>query len=423
MPRKEKSVSIDAHGVRVRLYRRERMWWAECRVGRTRRPVLRCSLRTTSKRAAAENATALAAEVAKQHLIGATADTLTLSELFIAYRMHRLPSMTTARQRESLARMSMFIDAWGDGMRVADIDQTRVNEYVRKRRALDVVAPAFKLREDGTRPRGYRTPRKPRDGALHGELSWLSTCCNWASNHRREGRRLLAENPLRGLSWPREKNPRRPVASHQRYLSTLAHVDAVDPVGRLRCILALARFTGRRESALCALRASDLLLTHDQITRALAAAGMDERLAEHMPHGAIRWRAEADKQGFLFISPVNTDARAALDAYLRENPRMGDVPLFPAPGGRWPNDAAPGPERSIRRDTALGWLIRAEKLAGLPKLAGGGFHPYRRLWASERKHMPDVDVAGAGGWRDLRALKQSYQQADPATVLRVVMGA
>jgi hypothetical protein len=76
----------------------------------------------------------------------------------------------------------------------------------------------------------------------------------------------------------------------------------------------------------------------------------------------------------------------------------------------------------MRRDTVLRWLMRAERLAELPKLTGGAFHPYRRLWATERKHMPDVDVAAAGGWRDTQALRRSYQHADPATVLRVVTG-
>lgn len=56
----------------------------------------------------------------------------------------------------------------------------------------------------------------------------------------------------------------------------------------------------------------------------------------------------------------------------------------------------------------------------LAKLRGGRLHPYRRLWASERRHMPDIDVAAAGGWKDTRSLKLSYQQADPATVLKVV---
>lgn len=77
---------------------------------------------------------------------------------------------------------------------------------------------------------------------------------------------------------------------------------------------------------------------------------------------------------------------------------------------------------SIRRDTVSTWLLKAEKAAGLPKLVGGVFHPYRRLWATERKALPDADVAAAGGWKDTRALKLSYQQADPATLLRVVEG-
>ena len=50
---------------------------------------------------------------------------------------------------------------------------------------------------------------------------------------------------------------------------------------------------------------------------------------------------------------------------------------------------------------ALYLLRRAEEKAGLMKLERGVWHPYRRLWAVERKHLPDLDVARAGGWRDL----------------------
>jgi hypothetical protein len=71
-------------------------------------------------------------------------------------------------------------------------------------------------------------------------------------------------------------------------------------------------------------------------------------------------------------------------------------------------------------DVASKWLLRAEKRAKLPKLRGGIWHPYRRLWATERKALPDADVAAAGGWRDTRALRLSYQQADPATMKSVV---
>ncbi|MEX2584295.1 MAG: hypothetical protein WD766_13585, partial [Gemmatimonadota bacterium] len=113
----------------------------------------------------------------------------------------------------------------------------------------------------------------------------------------------------------------------------------------------------------------------------------------------------------------------ALDAYLRRNPRIGDVPLFPAPGPRVKKDAKPAqdrPEVPMGRETAAKWLVKAEGLAKLPKLVGGVFHPYRRLWATERKGMADTDVAAAGGWKDTRALKNSYQQADARTVLSVV---
>jgi hypothetical protein len=41
----------------------------------------------------------------------------------------------------------------------------------------------------------------------------------------------------------------------ERYLATHKHANAVDPTGRLRCILALARYIGRRESAICSLYA------------------------------------------------------------------------------------------------------------------------------------------------------------------------
>lgn len=288
---------------------------------------------------------------------------------------------------------------------------THVDLYVSRRRALTIVPPGHRLREDGTRPVGYRAPRVPRDGALHGELSGLSTFCNWATRHRVNGKPLLRENPLRGLSWPKEKNPRRPVASPGRYIATQEHTDSIDPMGRLRCILALARYTGRREDAICQLRAQDVLLTADRIRAALAAEGMDERLVDHYEHGAIRWSPEADKEGFLFITPISLAAREALVTYLQGSPRVGDVPLFPAPAD---------PSKPIHRDRASKWLRRAEALAEVPKFTGGLWHPYRRLWGSERKHLPDRVVAEAGGWRDTRSLKRSYQYTEARAIAAAV---
>ena len=44
-------------------------------------------------------------------------------------------------------------------------------------------------------------------------------------------------------------------------------------------------------------------------------------------------------------------------------------------------------------------------------------------WATERKDLPVKDVATAGGWSDTVTLLRSYQQADEATVTRVMLDA
>jgi integrase len=408
------STSIEAHGVRVRIYERSRggTLYVEVRGvtgkvdGKDRR-----SLGHRDRALARDQARALSRSLAEARLTGVAPDTLTFGQLFATYCRERMPQLTPARQSETNARMMMFTEAWGSNLLVADVDQSRVDRYCQLRRSGEVIAPCKRRAAQGKRRRGYKRPRPIRDGALDVEFPWLRSVLRWARRFRVNGHRLLVENPVDGLTWPREKNPRRPIASHERYVRTMERADTVDPVGRLRCILALARHTGRRESAICALRADDLLLSRDRIRAALAAAGLDERLADHMPHGAARWRESADKGGYLFVSPMGAAAREAVDRYLQAMPRMGDVPLFPAPT----DDTV-----SVRRETVAKWLLNAERLANLPKLVGGTFHPYRRLWASERKHLPDADVAAAGGWKDTGALRQSYLQADGATVLRVV---
>jgi hypothetical protein len=66
------------------------------------------------------------------------------------------------------------------------------------------------------------------------------------------------------------------------------------------------------------------------------------------------------------------------------------------------------------------WLRIAERRAGLPKLVGGLWHPYRRKWATERKHHSVVDVAAAGGWKDTQTLLTCYQQPDAEAMLAVM---
>ena len=96
---------------------------------------------------------------------------------------------------------------------------------------------------------------------------------------------------------------------------------------------------------------------------------------------------------------------------LREAMGAAGEYVFPAPKD---------PSRPIRGELASRWLMSAEALADLPSLSGGRWHPYRRLWATERRHLPAQDVAAAGGWTDTQALTTIYQHATPDKILEVV---
>lgn len=159
-----------------------------------------------------------------------------------------------------------------------------------------------------------------RDGTIRQNLDWLVSVFRWAGAYKVGGRSLLSGNPLHGVRLPEEKNVRRPVASRARFEETLAACPSADSKGRLACMLVIARYTGRRVNAICQLRGRDVLLTQDAVRRALASAGQDERLADYMPHGALRWRAEHDKLGYGDIAPIAPAVRSTLERYLRTRP-------------------------------------------------------------------------------------------------------
>ena len=139
----------------------------------------------------------------------------------------------------------------------------------------------------------------------------------------------------------------------------------------------------------------------------------DLRLSER-PHGSIRWPADTDKEGRESCVPISPSVRHALHRVLKDRPGIGSAPLFPKP-------TDPAVPLSIH--LASKWLREAEKIAGLQTQQGSLWHAYRRKWVTERKHLSDVDVAAAGGWKDTESLKTAYQQADQQTILRVVLEA
>ena len=99
-------------------------------------------------------------------------------------------------------------------------------------------------------------------------------------------------------------------------------------------------------------------------------------------------------------------------------PSRNQAPVFGVTSVFW----SESPNHPITKDRAKAWLGKAEKLAKLEHIEWAGFHAFRRKWATERKHLPTVDVAAAGGWIGTDTLVRCYQQADAATMLAVVLG-
>ena len=91
---------------------------------------------------------------------------------------------------------------------------------------------------------------------------------------------------------------------------------------------------------------------------------------------------------------------------------MATPTSFPAPGDL---------TKPVGRYLAAKWLQEAEKLAGLEKLDGSLWQAYRRKWATERKHLPDADVAAAGGVDELQHASPGLSAGGPGDMLRVVL--
>ncbi len=257
----------------------------------------------------------------------------------------------------------------------------------------------------------YRTQGGRAWTAARSDLQALNSACIHAGRED-----LLAANPLDRVRWDdvvSKHTIRRPWATPERYAALRAQVGRRPPLhpGRVRkqererqpiplvfgVLLDLLWGTGHRISAVLALRWQDI--NFESSTAA--------------PFGAIRWYAgctETNKRND-HIVPMNQIARAALDEWRAARPGIGSALLFPCPGD---------PTRQMERRACKGWLRDAERMAGLAHEPQGGFHVFRRGWATLRKDMPLKDVAAAGGWTDTATLLKSYQHADPRTTLAVV---
>ncbi len=323
----------------------------------------------------------------------------TLGRVLRLYLSEVTPSKSPTEQRSDDRRAELFVRVLGSSRDMERLSRRDWDGFIRARSTGAIDARGHPVEEEKR--------RAVRNRAVAADLVFLRGVVNWANRWRNEsGQLLMRDNPLKGLPLPEEKNPRRPVASDDRYEAVRAVSDEVTMNvveggerrkvrSYLQELLEIKRGAGRRITPICSLRYHDLRLTK----------------TPEAPWGGIRWPDDTDKKGKEWIAPISPEVRATLERILRERPGIGSAPIFPAPGD---------PSKPVSRYMADRWLRRAEKLARLESQEGSLWHAYRRAWVTKRKHLPDVDVAAAGGWSDTRSLKTAYQQVDSETMLRVV---
>ena len=319
----------------------------------------------------------------------------TIGQLFSLFERESVTRMRVGSQEEVRRGLNAWQAYLGTDFIVSKFGLREWNAFVAARQSGEIDGRGQRVAELAER-------RSVRPRTVAWALKLLRQVCRFGTTYRTAaGAFLLEADPTQGLPLPIEKNPRRPVADSDRFAVLRGVADRVmmlAPSGErvpsyLPELLVLAEGTGRRIGAILSLRWSDW---RPDMGR----------------HGTLRWRAEHDKMGQEWEVPVTPEVREALEAVRRRRPGVGEALLFPS---------AEDPARPVSRHVAAFWLHQAEQLSELKRLPGGVWHPFRRAWATKRKHLSLKDVAYAGGWKDTSTLLKCYQQPDPFTVEEVVL--
>ena len=385
--------SLGERGLRVRLFQKRKggcfyraVWLPD--VHRFSRQCLDTKKRTAANRIGRD----LLGSILTEPQAAVAGAPVTLSDLWERYQQSaRFLDNGERARRDAAGRARILIGHFGAHCDVRTLNEDDVREYTARRQAGGIPYTDATKKKRKTRPTRVRS--------AEADLALLYTMLRFGTTVRTpSGARWLADHPLSGVPRPHEQNPRRPVATFERFTKTRRALKrlakkASSETERARWIkvelaLVLAEATGRRLGAIRQLRWDDI----------------------DLEKGTMHWRAEADKKGRESLIPVPPTLVAELRDFRRRLSVLGG----------WLFAAELKPEQPMDRHLFDKWLSVAERTAKLPKLTGGLWHPYRRKWATERKHLSLKDVAAAGGWKDVETLTTCYQQPDTDTLLAVM---
>src|SRR6266702_805600 len=214
----------------------------------------------------------------------------TVWRLIQAYLTHVKPQHKPAGQRNDIRAGNLWLAVLGKDTDLRLITLARWTTFIRDRRAGAIDA-------EGVPVPTLEDRRAVGAAAVASDLLWLRAVINFGTKWKESsGRYLLTEDPTRGFPTPRERNPKRPVASTDRY-EALARVAGqvtteirrdskrITVATDLPAILAIVAGTGRRISAVLQLQYRDLHL-------------------KGRP-GAIRWPSGTDKMGREWDVPIS----------------------------------------------------------------------------------------------------------------------
>ncbi len=325
---------------------------------------------------------------------------LTLGTLCAEYEQRGLAQVSKDYRRDAVNCVKRVRDALDLGFVVSSLKPSHVEQYLVARAASGPVA-------------GRR------------DMVALNIACNWAL-----GEELLSANPFANPKLKRllhaKHTPTRPFCSPEEFAALVAvaprvvetvvcrheptaaknhrpderrrRITAQQSAAAFPTLLQLAWHTGHRISAILSLRWDAVDFT------ARPAA----------PFGTVTWYAGvvADRKKYEHTVPMNEPTRKALLAWRDESPVQSIA--------RWVFPFLPS-DRAISYNEVRRWLRDAISLAKMPKKRLGGWHMFRRGFATARKGMPLRDLASVGGWRDTETLMKSYVHATTEGTLKVAL--
>jgi integrase len=298
----------------------------------------------------------------------------TLDELFDIYGEEVTPGKSERTRKHDEVAMRMFRDFFGTDRDPMTLSYRDAARFVKERSA-GLVGPSGKPVRARTVERDIRL--------LFAVLNWAMTAGDGA------GGVLLQRNVLKGFKPPKEKNPLRVALTQDEYEALLGVAGQVG--WRFKVALVVAHETGHRIGAIRQLMWSDI----------------------DLEGSSILWRAEHEKTGFEHVTPMTPELKAVLNEALRLNPRIGDAPILP--GVLTPCDP-------VHRYLPRKWWRRAERLAGLERKRGRGWHSLRRKFATDLMHKPLKVLCRLGGWKSHETLLECYQQPDEEQMREALAG-